>query len=618
MGIEYHEVRDRAILLVVDDEWRSGYSNSEMTAASARKRPYAILTLLMIAALSCVRAEEPKVEIDLTRIPSCLIGNEFEWPPVEESRAVRGLLQNDARPLDLFLRLPSQSVLRFSLPELGSTDNTRVSVRSDRAERDLVWAASGNGGYAADLSNFDEEVVRLRFENSSGAPVIWLDPRVEGSSATEAVAPVRVTKPPDRPLNVLLYVIDALRADHLSIYGYGLPTSPRLAQLAQRGAVFLNAYSTSSNTMNSIAPLLTSVQPSEAFRYLRSPEHTTKPTLAEAFRDGGWATAAFQANPWVRPGLGFGRGFEEYAVLNNRWRSAIRKTTAELLHARVLRWLDGPGSSPFFLYVQSMDVHSPYAPPEPFRGRFSDASPTPKARPADLDVGAENAVPPDRLEALLANLQPHHYDDAVAYADHQLGVLLDALGERGLRESTIIVVTADHGEALGERGRYLHGVSLHEEQTHIPLILLLPGDETALRPEQPVSLLDLGPTLLDLVGLPIPEHFQGSSLLRRPPPGRTPAAVGELGHNYFVREGPFKLVVSDKSCQLHDLRVDREEVDDVSASRPVQAAYMKQILWERSVSFRDPEHRALPIDKGISEEERRKLNEALRALGYIE
>jgi arylsulfatase len=582
------------------------------------------LVVLLIAGLGCGcgREMQPLIEIDLARLPSCSVGGEAVPVPSYDIGSSHGVIQEDQRPIDFFLRLPSHTALRFQLSPMVPLEDVRVVADNDERHEELTALPHRDGGYRAEMMGWDGMIVRIRFENLTSQPVTWVRPRITGVSTAQEPL---LSRPPEgmkRPLNILLYVVDALRADHLSVYGYALPTSPYLEELSKHSAVFLDAYSVGSNTMHSIPSLFTSVYSDEAVGRLRPNTNSTGLTVAEVFSKSGYATAAFQANFWLRESLGVARGFDRYEIVIDPNDPRSLKADADLLHKHVLRWLERPREKPFFLYIQSMDVHWPYSPPPPFFGRFrteqARVSVEERIRSLPEAVLSRRGVTREFLRELVAKLEPDYYDDCVAYADNEIRQLTTAIGDLGLRESTAIIITSDHGEALGEGGRFLHGLSLNEEQVRVPLIISLPWETTAARVDHVVSLIDLAPTLLDLAGIPIPEQFEGRSLLRPRQREASERAIGNTGGMWFIRAGPWKLLVNREKVELFHIPSDPQEDTDLSAQNPIRVGYLTQLLWENLVSFRNLDYRVQPLDQGLPEEERKKLNEALRALGYME
>jgi len=582
------------------------------------------LKLLGLATVfwACGGAVGDPVTIELSDEPVCHIADQLTALPSRGTGPEAELLQVDARPIDFHRRLPGEAALLFELPETLSPAAVRLSMASSQGQELLEPVREPGGGWRAQLPAPAGTVVRLRLENRSGEPVSWGRLRLTG---VETRVGPPLAPPPDQPerrLSYLLYVVDALRADHLSVYGYDLPTSPRLQELAQSSTVFLQAYSTGAHTGTSIPSLLTSVVPSGVEGRLPASEDGVVHTAAELFREAGFETAAFQANFMLQDYLGYGRGFDTYEAPSRKIDGKPAAIDATELHERVFAWLERPREQPFFLFVQSMDVHSPYDPPPPFRGKFAAdyRGPEPELTyfPEDLDPGLGQF-----FQSSVRQLEPEFYDDGIAYADHELGRLLDRLTELGLRDSTAIIITADHGESLGEGGRFLHGFSLNEELVHVPLLIALPWLTDPVRVDSPVSLLDLAPTLLDLAVIPVPAQFQGHSLLRSHPRHRPPVAVGERTgsqgfQEWFLREGDWKLIATHQGSRLFHIPSDRLETRDMSPEQPVLTRYMRERLWAASPAFRQTDYRPPSIDRQLDEEQREQLEEALRALGYIE
>jgi arylsulfatase A-like enzyme len=317
---------------------------------------------------------------------------------------------------------------------------------------------------------------------------------------------------------VLLVVLDTLRADRLGAYGSTRGLTPFLDELAAQGVVFENAYATSSWTSPSIASLFTSRHPIQhgvvAFESVLGDGEAT---LAESLRELGFARGGFSANFRIAEALGYGQGFDVWrAYLGSSQPGESPKVPAQLVQTEALAWLkqvwraDSP--RPVFLYVHFMEPHSPYDPPEPVRRRLVPDATKEQADAANtLLVGLRFGDLSDQQVALLAEL----YDAEVATLDAELRALFDALRANGFLEHAIVVVAADHGEEFREHGMLLHGITLFEPGVRVPLLLVGPGFEAGLRVAQPVSLLDVAPTILDLLGAPAPARFEGSSLVPR-------------------------------------------------------------------------------------------------------
>ena len=328
--------------------------------------------------------------------------------------------------------------------------------------------------------------------------------------------------------NVLLLILDTVRARSLSLYGYGRPTTPNLERLAARGVVFDWAIAPSPWTLPSHASMFTGRWPHEMSTSWRVPLDATDPTLAERLSARGYRTGGFVANLYYC-GWEFGldRGFahyEDYTRLGSElalgtslgrrlsmvgtlrrvvgWYDNVGRKSAAEINADFLDWAAEDPARPFFAFLNYYDAHEPYLPPAPYDTAFG---PT---RPRDLHLldrlEMRNGIrwARARMPAAEQAAERNAYDGAIAYLDAQIGALADSLAARGLLERTVIVVTADHGESLGEHGIWGHGESLHLPEMHVPLLVVAPGRAPAgVRVRRPVSLRDLGATLHALLGL---------------------------------------------------------------------------------------------------------------------
>lgn len=351
--------------------------------------------------------------------------------------------------------------------------------------------------------------------------------------------------PPGAP-NVLLITLDTVRAQNLSLHGYERPTSPQLERLARRGVCFDRAISTISWTLPSHASLFTGHFPQEIFHDLphifvlaaESPMDDRFPTLAEFLDRQGYRTSAFVANSiFCDRVYGLDRGFVHYddykldaqqiakcAHLTHtlagfvatavRERMMLARKSGADVNREFLRWLDRAGGRPFFAFLNYMDAHDPYDPPPAFAGRFHSE----KVPPGATGPHAEEA----------ASLRDD-YDCCLASLDHDMGLLFDELDRRGILDHTLVVLTSDHGEHLGEHGRFRHGDTLYMPVIHVPLLVMYPGKVPAgKRVAAPASLRDVPATIVDLLGCSANAPFPGASLHRFWEGGRPEPAYSNL------------------------------------------------------------------------------------------
>ena len=283
--------------------------------------------------------------------------------------------------------------------------------------------------------------------------------------------------------NVLLISIDTLRADHVSAYGFPRPTTPSIDAVAREGVLFKNVHTPVPMTLPAHVSMLTgTLPPTHGLRdnmQNRLPEGSL--TLAAMLKAKGFTTGAIVSTFVLDRRFGTSQGFDTY---DDRFQEVHK--IGDLSErkgdetARMARdWLEGHQDKPFFLFVHFYDPHDPYDPPEPFASPWKD----------------------------------HPYEGEVAFADHCLGQVLEKLRQLGLYDSTLIVITGDHGEMLGEHGELNHGFFIYEGALRVPLVVRVPRAQGAPRQvDLPVSLIDIVPTVLSQVGAEIPKEVQGVDL----------------------------------------------------------------------------------------------------------
>lgn len=467
--------------------------------------------------------------------------------------------------IDIQVSLPEDPVLEVDLIRLETpgADEASVDFRIE-VDGEVVHTQRMQPG-TPPRSQARLELARFQVEGGAGPPksdvTISLftqpvgdlpstSPRV-GWALPRLIRHTRVPRQEHHPKqpSVLWIVVDTLRADRLGAYGYSRPTSPQFDALAKRSLLFENMISQSSWTLPATASLLTGLYPlthgvlSERLTYLDD----SRETVAEVARQHGITTAAFVSNLLVTRQSNFDQGFETFQSLS--WANARK------LNRRFLDWLDNHEADRFFAYVHHIDPHDPYAAP----GQFRDAFVTPDNPYAGLSdketierVAAASGGRPDfsspQARDALRRIEDL-YDSEVAYWDRCLGQLLEALEARGRLDSTVVIITADHGEEFLEHDMYQHGQQLYQETIRVPLLVHVPGGSPA-RIVDPVQSVDLKPTILELLGLPLSDLAHGRSVLSNPAPrevysstelGREPDATGFLLKQCVFAEG-WKLI----------------------------------------------------------------------------
>jgi arylsulfatase A-like enzyme len=326
--------------------------------------------------------------------------------------------------------------------------------------------------------------------------------------------------------NVLLLILDTVRAQSTSLYGYARRTTPRLDALADSGVRFEHAYSTAPWTLPSHASMFTGRYPHEISADWLTPLDRADMTLAERFRDAGYVTGGFVGNYMVSREVGVARGFMRYddfqrdvrqlamsASLTTwlfhwprlrrplKWYDQVNRRPADDVNAGVMRWVRARGARPYFAFVNYFDAHEFYLPPPPFATMFG---PDTARKNWHIGFSMRNGGIAYRTDK--AVMKPHEvagelaaYEAALAYTDSRIGMLLDSLQAAGALKNTIVVVTSDHGEHFGEHGKFEHGMSLYPQLLHVPLLIHAPGQvPLGLRVQRTVSLRDLAATIESL------------------------------------------------------------------------------------------------------------------------
>lgn len=547
------------------------------------------------------------------------------------------------------LRVPASAQLHFGL---GVAQKGRVTFRvladgtavySNTAADPQTWVDAG-----VDLSSWAGREIKLTFETRSespGAVAFWANPLLAGNSA------------PKRP-NVLIYMIDTLRPDHASLYGYGRETTPYLKKFGAQAAVFDDCQVQATWTKPSAASLMTSLY---SFTHGIRRDDDTIPggaaTLAERLRAAGYVTASIIANPLAGRLSGLQRGFDyvsEWQAVARRIREPEDAATDSAAVNRVLLpWLEQHRNEPFFVYAHATDPHAPYRAPKAFEEKFADPAETPefdrdftKLRKMALRLGGGFAV--SRALCLKGGIDPdrfnrrafERYDAKILRNDASFEQLRAKLQDLRILENTLVIVVSDHGEEFWEHGWTGHGQSLYEELARGVLLISNPKLIAPRRISAPVQLIDVMPTVLDLLGLAIPAAVEGQSLepllKGRPFQRRGPVVTSRFAHPYSqhdelapenhidsfaLLDANWKLIYREKAKQagmnrveLYDRRADRGDTQDVAGTNPRQVDRMMTELG----GWIDAQKRIRSTlgGSGKAAVDRRTLDR-LRTLGYL-
>jgi arylsulfatase A-like enzyme len=464
----------------------------------------------------------------------------------------------------------------------ASGRSVAVDAGTDR-EHESAWRR-----HQASLANHAGERVRIRLSNAGTGIALFGDPRI-------------VTRAETRPSDVLVYLIDTLRADHVGAFGAPYPgITPNLDRLIEQGVGFEMALAHSPWTKPSIATLMTGLLPTThrvGSGTLSDRLPATVPVVQERFRRAGWRTGAFAANPLGSTLSGLERGFGT-ALAPRFWRTRPalgRNPSGAQIRKEMLRWLDEEPDRPFFAYLHVMEVH-PSGRAHHGRGR------------------------PEGFTA---------YGASVRAADADLGALLEALAERG-RDDLLVVVLSDHGDSRGVHGwRFKgHGTSLFQDQIHVPLVFWHPSGPPRARVSRPAGLADVAPTLLELFDLAAIDGADGEALdLYRAKPGPAPRSIGSslirfphapsaaVQHALVAPDHRKVLRVGSEMPLFFDLRRDPGETGphELSGAAELLNELDQRIdaLGDRAERFR--EQHGVAAAETIEAEELRRL----RALGYV-
>jgi arylsulfatase A-like enzyme len=481
-----------------------------------------------------------------------------------------------------------------------------------------------------DLSAFSGEMVRLRIScESIGAAAgncDWRTLRIEGNRVQPAAAVIARDR-----YNVFVILLDSLRQDHLEPYGATDVKTPRLAQFAETGVTFENARSNASWTRPAVAAMLTSLHP-PAHGVLTMDDGLADDLhyLPEILQRMGYRTTAVVKNPNSSSEFGFARGFDQMVDFWNFDKDVLKVPSdpegqAKFVWSRYIK-PTVRGAEPFFVFLHELDPHSPYEPPEPYRsdygfdyqGKFGSSW---------LELSKMRNFP-DRVTAEDVRYLNARYKAEVAFMDRYVGWILDRLAGLPLERPTLIVFVSDHGEEFWEHQSVGHGPAVYEELLRVPLMLQLDGVLPAdRRVRADVTLADLAPTVLDLLGIEIPESMQGESLLPLVDSANDRAAprpVFARGTQELAEEsislGRWKLIrnlgLRPSAVALYDLADDPGETRDRAAERPIIAATLAQRLrWNFDRDAFDTtasKPRTAPREPGP------EVLQRLEELGYIE
>jgi arylsulfatase A-like enzyme len=390
--------------------------------------------------------------------------------------------------------------------------------------------------------------------------------------------------------NVLLISIDTCRADHLSCYGFNKKTTPNIDRIAKQGVLFENAYSPIPTTLPAHVSMFSGRVPPYHGAHKNGDALTDAPLemLAEVFERNGYSTAGFVSSFVLDSQFGAGRGFDHYDddIQVNEGNLLVSERKGGQTNARVLDWLETNGDNSFFLFLHYYDPHYRYDPPEPFRSAYADDP----------------------------------YAGEIAYVDHCIGQVVETLKERGVYDSTLIVITSDHGEMRGDHGEDTHDYFIYQSAIKVPLIVKVPGGKKGKRVNDNVGLIDIAPTLCALTGHPLSTKVDGSDLSNyifgtaasqdeRPYYCESMRAIEyDCNPLFGVVSGDYKYIQTTRP-ELYHLADDPGETINLAAEKPQRSRIMQDQIQQAIESG--------AVTKNAPSELDGETRSRLASLGYI-
>jgi arylsulfatase A-like enzyme len=456
------------------------------------------------------------------------------------------------------------------------------------------------------------------------------------------------------PRGVILVMCDTIRRDHLNLYGYERETAPNLARVVREGALFTNTIAQATWTKVSTPSILSGLYPTtHTVEDVPDRLPNSAETLAEIFREAGYATLAFSSVGFSGASTNLHQGFEVMHEAGSRTAEKEGKSAREYVD-RLLPWLREHKDSPFFVFLHVFDPHSPFEPRAPFDALWTDAE-----RKAEHEARMEKVRPniansrlrgfgmPTREEIEKSDVpvdpfiqqMKDWYDGSIRGMDAEMGRLFEELRALGIDDTTVVAFVGDHGEEFLDHGRTWHGHSVYGELTNVPMLIWRPGLVAAgAAVAETVQTIDLYPTLLDLVGLKTPENVQGRSLrpliggaavagatwTPRPAVSEKAAGRGDspnLAHGSIaiVADGWRLIRNTDVEGDLPEIELFNEREDplnqvDVAEANPEIVEKMKRDLerWQRLAEIAQ-----LKSDEELVGELSAEELKRLRSLGYI-
>lgn len=438
--------------------------------------------------------------------------------------------------------------------------------------------------------------------------------------------------------NILLITIDSLRYDQIFRPDGSQDRAPTLNRLADESVLFTQAIANGPNTPSSFPSILTGTHPLMygGYRYLDE----QRPFLSSTFNKSGYRTVGYHSNPHLGPEMNYNAGFDVfnngeeetdnvdtvinfvdehidsdsriYSVLRRIWH-IVGSTTgtsaydpASSISDDAVEWVTDFDGDRFFMWLHYMDVHYPFQPPNEQLEAIGH-EPLPARRVASLNDAMEEH--PESLSEKDVDDLKALYRGELHYVDHEIGRVLDALADEGCRDETMVIVTADHGEAFGEHGRWGHHPYMYDELLRVPLIIDDPNHEPETI-DKLVSLIDLFPTICDACGIEQPPELQGKNLYEKDE--GVELATANSGERLAARTSEWKCLwhIEERKIELYNLSSDPAETEDVSEDNPDVVNWLRDEMEDYREAARSTDTETPEV------EESEDVKKRLRALGY--
>lgn len=474
-----------------------------------------------------------------------------------------------------------------------------------------------------DKELYDIKLVTKGPEDSS---MIWKDIKIDYYKNNIKKNPkkgvVKISKP-----DILVYVIDALRADHLGCYGYSRNTSPNIDRFAKENVFYQNAYATSSWTRASGASILTGLTPNHHKTMKRDeslPEELI--TLPEILRDNGYYTVGFYTNGNISNIFHFDQGFDRYIFLNEDNTLFSFHKLSDKVNKKVFKFLDDylkqDARKPLFLFIWTTDPHGPYTPPDKTKDMFNIGQ-YDSINTYDFDLLKSIQDAKVKLTESQREFLETRYDQEIYFNDFNFGRLLDKMKEHNIYKNSVVFLTADHGEEFYEHGSFEHGKTVYEESIKVPL--LLKYNDIIEKRNEPVQITDIFPTITEITGISYPFYFDGKSLIGDLPLSRTLYLTIDLDDNDvtgYIYEG--KKIIYNRHYrrpplnaplplfEYYNIVEDKSEKENEFEKLSI---YQQQSLKQKLFSYINQKNNAEIRRKTVEIPE--ELDRKLKQLGYV-